>query len=123
MKRWLGVGILVVAIATVLVVKWTRSSPGASPPASSPAPRVLLYADLREIDEHGCGDIIKAVRAAGDRGIATRENDAALAKLHHVTIEPTVVILSADGKEQARFEGESDPTIDAVRTALAKLAP
>lgn len=122
MKRWLGLGILVVAIAAVLVLKWGRSSE-APPPASSRAPRVLLYADLGEIEEHGCGDLIKAVRAAGDRGIATRENDAALAKLHHVTIEPTVVILGADGKEQARFEGESDSTIDAVRAALAKLAP
>lgn len=122
MKRWLGLGILVVAIAAVLVLKWARSSK-APALASSGAPRVLLYADLGEIEEHGCGDIIKAVRSAGDRGIATRENDAALGKLHRVTIEPTVVILGADGKEQARFEGESDTTIDAVRTALAKLAP
>ena len=119
MKRWLGLGVLVVAIAAVLVVKLTRSASEAPPRASSPAPRVLLYADLGEIDEHGCGDIIKAVRTAGTRGIATRENDAVLGKQHHVTIEPTVVILDADGKEQARFEGESDATIDAVRTALA----
>lgn len=123
MKRWLGLGVLVVAIATVLVVKLTRTASEAPPRVSSLAPRVLLYADLGEIDEHGCGDIIKAVRAAGTRGIATRENDAALGKQHHVTIEPTVVILDADGKEQARFEGESDATIDAVRTALTKLAP
>ena len=124
MKKWIGIAVIAAAAAAVLVYK-SVSGPSAAPAApthAGQAPRVLLYADLREIDEeHGCGDIIRSVRATAARGIATRENDDSLGRAHHVTVEPTVVILDPDGHEQARFEGESGATIDALRAALDHL--
>ncbi len=124
MKKWIGLALIAAAAAAVLVYKATsRPSAAPTPPsATDHAPRVLLFADLREIDEaHGCGDIIRSVRATAARGVPTRENDDALGRAHHVTVEPTVVILDANGTEQARFEGESGATIDALHAALAKL--
>ena len=83
-----------------------------------------MFADLREIDEvHGCGDIIRSVRDAAACGGATRKNDDARGRANHVIVNPTVVILDADGKEQARFEGGSGATIDALKTALGQLEP
>jgi len=125
-KKWIGLAVIAAAAAAVLVYKFT-SPPGAAPPppaAAGQPPRVLMFVDLREIDEaHGCGDIIRAVRAAATRGVPTRENDDALGRAHHVTVEPTVVILDRNGREQARFEGESGATIDALHAALAELQP
>jgi len=125
-KKWIGLAVIAAAAAAVLVYKAT-SKPSSAPAAATAAdraPRVLMFADLREIDEAGgCGDIIHSVRAAAARGVPTRENDDALGRAHHVTVEPTVVILDRTGQEQARFEGESGATIEALHAALAKLQP
>ena len=126
MKKWIGLTLIAGAAAAVLVYKATSTSSGAPAPTSAAdhVPRVLLFADLREIDEeHGCGDIIRSVRDVAAHGIPTRENDDSLGHAHHVTVEPTVVILDPSGAEQARFEGESGATIDALHAALAKLKP
>jgi len=125
-SRWIGIAVIVVAAAAVLVYKSvSRPDPTPGPPApAGRAPRVLLFADLREAgDQCACGEMIRAVRETAARGVSTRENDDGLGRAHHVTVEPTVVILDPDGHEQARFEGEAGATVDSLRAALGRLTP
>jgi hypothetical protein len=87
--------------------------------AAQPAPRVFLFADLREADRScGCGEVIRAVRAAAARGVPVRENDDAPAREHHVTVQPSVIIVDTAGRETARHEGESEMTIQALKKDL-----
>lgn len=126
MKKWIGIAVIAVAVVALLIYKSVSgpSAKSAAPTGADQAPRVLMFIDLREIDEeHGCGDIIRSVRATAARGVATRENDDALGRAHRVMVEPTVLILDAKGREQARFEGESGATIAAMKTALDQLQP
>lgn len=126
MRRWLGLAaIAAIAIGIVGYKAFTREDTPAAlaPQAKEKAPRVLLFADLREADEScGCGEIIRAVRGAAKRGVPVRENDAELGRAHHVTTRPSVIILDAQGRESARYEGESEETIEALQKDLDALA-
>ena len=83
---------------------------------------MLLFANLGEADDAcPCGDIIRAVRGASAKGMATRENDDALGHEYKVTVEPTVIILDTSGHEQVRFEGESKATRDKLVAELSKI--
>lgn len=119
----IGLLVILAAVAGVVVYK-VATKPKEQPAAvaSANGARVLLYADLAEADDDcGCGQIIRAVREAAGRGVPTRENDDTLGRTFKVTTNPTVVILDANGYEEARYEGESKATIAKLRDHLAKL--
>ena len=122
MRRFGLVLVVALAFGTVGYKALMLGASAAAAEPSKKAPRVLLFADLREAEEScGCGEIIRAVRAAAARGVPTRENDDALAKQHHVTVQPSVIILDASGHETGRFEGESAETVKRLKAALDKI--
>ena len=49
------------------------------------------------------------------------EREPALLDRYSVHVLPTILILSPDGKEQARFQGEGDTVAEALKKALEKL--
>ncbi len=126
LKRLAGVAVLLAAAGLIL---WRSTrAPASSPrdsvqhPSTRPA-RVVLFADLREADEiPGCGEIIKAVREAATRGVATREldanRDAAKARDYKLLVAPSVLIFDTAGREVGRFEGESKDTIAGATRAI-----
>ena len=126
--RWLGVVVVLLAIAGVFVIKQRehRALPVALRNVEQPS--VLLVADLREASNSGdgCAEIIHAVREASKRGIRVQElmpdSNSDLLRRYRVLTAPTVLVLSRDGRELARFEGESRETVSAVRTRLVTLA-
>jgi len=88
--------------------------------------KIVLVADLREADEEcPCGEIIRAVRAAHSKGIATQEIDSRktpqLLKQYRVLTAPTVLVMNAEGKEITRFEGEDKNTAAAIKTYLDRM--
>lgn len=129
--KWLAAA-LVFAVAAGIVV-WRESRRPAVPasvpasPATGSTPRVVLYADLSEVDEaEGCGAIIRGVRDARGRGVAaeeidTRERSDAPAR-YRLLLAPTVLVLDGSGREQRRFEGESPETVRAIQAELRRLA-
>lgn len=125
--RWIGVAIVLLAVTGLFLVKQRahRVSPEL---ASVELPSVLLVADLREAGEPGdaCAEIIHAVREANNRGVRVQElmpdSSSDLLRRYRVLTAPTVLILSEDGRELGRFEGESRETVNAIRTRLATLA-
>lgn len=130
---WIGLVAIALAVAAIVATKQvTRArvaapSPGATASRVPPA-TVLLFADPREAGtECICGEIFKAVREAASRGLAVREIDPrheeALARRHHVVVEPTLIVLDASGREVSRHEGESREALAATRSDLARLTP
>ena len=86
---------------------------------STAAPVVVLFADLTEAEDScGCGEIIRAVRAAAAKGVSTRElapgADPGLEKRYAVRVSPTVLFIKADGTVRARHEGEDADTVAAI---------
>lgn len=134
-KVGIGMAVIVLLVAGVVAAKYVMAGPPAPPaggpiaPAQESAARaqVFLFADPREAGSScGCGEVFRVVRAAGTRGVATREvdpsRDPELVRRYRVTVEPTVLVLDADGREIARREGESQDVIAALRTDLDRLA-
>jgi hypothetical protein len=127
--------VVVALIGGVLLAKSMKSQPAAGPVASAPAsvsasqahPQVILFADPKEAEEScGCGEIFRAVRAAGTRGVRTREVDPErerdVVRQYRVTVEPTVIFVDATGREVSRREGESGDTIAALQSDLDRIA-
>ena len=131
-RGWVGVlAVAVVAAGIIAYKQAVRSSPQNSasrPRPTSEAPSILLVADLKEAGtDDPCAEIIRLVRAAGQRGIPVREipsgeNDPLLRK-YRITVEPTVLLLDAGGGVLARHEGEGPETIAALRSGLERLSP
>jgi predicted RNA methylase len=101
-------------------------APSASTVAAA-ATTVVLIADLSEAGAPcGCGQIIRAVRAAGARGVPTKEIDPekqpTLAAPYRALVTPTVLLLDGAGKELRRFEGEGSDVLAAMRPALEGLS-
>ena len=125
--RWVGLVVVLLAVAGVLVVKQRTARPPQAPVASIGRPSVLLVADLREADEAGdaCAEIIRAVREAGKRGVPAQElmpnSNSDLIREHRVVTAPTVIVLGDDGRELVRFEGEGRDVLNAVNARLATL--
>ena len=126
LKRLAGIAVLLAAAGLIL---WRSTRAPASSPhdsvqnRSARRARVVLFADMREADEiPGCGEIIKAVRDAASRGIATREldanRDAAKAREYKLFVAPSVLIFDATGQEIGRFQGESKDTIATLTRAI-----
>lgn len=121
--RWIGIALVAAAVVAIIIIKSTGETSATRVSGSPDAPRVLLFADLKEAEDScGCGQIIRTVRSAQKRGIPTRENDEQLSKKYRVTTEPTVLIVGADGNEEYRFEGESKDTIQKLKAEIAKLS-
>jgi hypothetical protein len=135
MKRgWIGVTVIVAMAAGVLVVKQIRAaSPASAAPEITAAPaattqtQVLLFADQGMAEMTcGCGLVFRAVRGAAARGVSVREvdpeRDQDLVKQHRVTVEPTVLVLDAQGRELRRHEGETPDVLAAIRGDLEGIA-
>ncbi len=83
-------------------------------------------ADLSEAEEKcACGEIIRAVRAAQHKGVTTQEfspdSKSELLKRYRILTAPTVLFLDAKGKEIARYEGEDEKTVEAIRSQLKRM--
>jgi hypothetical protein len=135
MKRgWIGVTVIVIMVAAVLVTKQIRASSRApaapeitATPAATTRPQVLLFADQGLAESTcGCGQVFRVVRGAAARGVSVREvdpeQDQDLVKQHRVTVEPTVVVLDAQGREIRRHEGETSDVLAAIRGDLEGIA-
>lgn len=134
MKRtWIGIVVITLLVGGVLLAKSMKSQPGpaaggtAAANTSQAQPQVILFANPAEAEEScGCGEIFRAVRAAGTKGVRTREVDPErekdVVRQYRVTVEPTVLFVDAAGREVSRREGESGDTIAAIRTELDRLA-
>ena len=131
-RGWIGVLAVTVVAAGIIAYKQTarpsvHNSASRHRPASE-TPSILLVADLKEAGtDDPCAEIIRLVRAAGQRGVPIREipsgeNDPLL-RTYRVTVEPTVLLLDAKGGVLARHEGESRQTIAALRSDLERLSP
>jgi hypothetical protein len=123
-RKWAG-AVLVFGAATGLII-WRELWHS---PAASPAPagaRVVLYADLGEVDEtEGCGAIIRGVREAARLGGATEEIDARkpsdrLAR-YKLLVAPSVLFLDEAGREVKRYEGEAPDTVRALLEQIRNL--
>lgn len=121
--KWSGI-VVVVVIVTAIVFHNVYIKNEAVTGAGSPT--VLLVADLSEADStDACADIIRAVRAAGERGIQVQElspdSKSAILHQYRVLTIPTVLILDRGGQVVSRFEGENRQTVTAVRNQLEQL--
>ena len=130
--RWLPVLAVVLVAGAIVAYKQFRQDPRerssrvAPQSAATSGPSVLLFADPREADSaDSCAEIFRLVRRAGAQGIRVQElapdKATEAARQHRVTVEPTVLILDASGREVARHEGESSETIAAIRSSLERL--
>lgn len=125
------IGALVVLALAGGLVAWReahRSRATAPAPSPTGATRVVLFVNLSEVgEEEGCGAIIRAVRDARKRGVATEEVDTRdpgdRAKRYRLLVAPAVVVLDGSGRELTRLEGESSDTVRAIRDELDRLAP
>ncbi len=123
--KWFAVA-AVGAIALGLIAYKSLRTPlpsAALPSALDTTPVVVLVAKPGEAEEScGCGEIIRAVRAAAAKGVSTREvapgTDPALEKRYEVRVSPTVLFLEKDGRVRARHEGEHADTVAAIRSNL-----
>ena len=116
-----------VAAGVIIGYKHLRDTPAQSTLDAAIAPRVVLVADLSEAEEKcACGEIIRAVRAAQQKGVATREftadSKSELLKRYQILTAPTVLFLDAKGKEIARYEGEDARTVEETRSQLKRMA-
>ena len=135
MKRnWIGVLALAAGAAGIIAYKQIGRVPSAYADAKPPAGKtdkqaktsLILVADLAEADEScGCGQVIRAVRAAAKRGVPTKEfqpgSDDKLLKQYKVTVAPTVLVIDPAGTAVARYEGESKDTVASLKAQLDKL--
>ena len=123
--NWLGVAAVGAIVLGLIAYKSTRSPlpNSGSISTSTAAPVVVLIADPAEAEDScGCGEIIRAVRAAAAKGVSTREiapgADLGLEKRYEVKVSPTVLFIGSDGAVRARHEGEDADTVDAIRQDL-----
>lgn len=125
--RWIA--LIVVFVAAAAVVAYKRSTVRHVPVSTGVAhqkPSVLLVADLSEAEERcACGEIIRAVRAAQRSGVPTQEltpdSNSELMRRYRILTAPTVVFLDATGQEVARYEGEDEKTVEAIRSHLKRI--
>ena len=134
--------IVILAVAGILAYKFlgnkteptntnvavvTASPPTNTQPATDAQKVLYLFHDPRDQDE-GC----KAIYAFADdaeknlpgkvkvmRPDVKKETD--LKDKYKVKVLPTIVIASADGTEEQRFEGEGPQVSSKIKDALAKL--
>lgn len=122
--KWIG---LTAVAAVALGIVASKALVTRETPAADGRPRVLLVADLSEADEEGdaWAQIIQAVRAVRKRGVNVQEfypdSKSPLITRYRVLTHPTVLILDEKSQEIARYEGEDQRTLAAVRSRLEQL--
>jgi hypothetical protein len=128
--RWVGILAVLALIFAIAVVKLQYGGRSAEwQPTSADAsatPQVLLVASPGEATSSAkCGQIVREVLAAENRGVAVRklapDSGSELMTRYHVLTSPTVLILEANGSVRARYEGEAQETLDAVRAEMTRL--
>jgi hypothetical protein len=124
--RWVPVVAVLLIAGALIGYKQTRR-PAATPGPGDLRPAVILIADLREAgDSCGCGEIIRAVRAAKQKGLAVRElapgADPKLEARYEVRVNPAVLLLDPAGNVVERHEGEDADTVDAIKLGLSRMA-
>ncbi len=125
--RHVAVIAIFAAAGVIIGYKHFRNTPAQSTLNATLAPRVVLVANLSEAEERcACGDIIRAVRAAQQRGVAIREftadSKSEVLKQYRILTAPTVLFLDAKGRETARYEGEDKRTVEEIRSQLKRMA-
>ncbi len=125
--RHVAVIAIFAAAGVIIGYKHFRNTPAPSTLNATLAPRVMLVADLSEAEAKcACGEIIRAVRAAQQKGVATREfaadSKSEELKRYRILTAPTVLFLDAKGDEIARYEGEDEKTVEEIRAQLKRLA-
>ena len=127
-RKWLSVVAVLVAAAGIIAYKQlsTPKATGVHGTDRSVRPAVLLFADPREAESAcGCGQIIRLVRSAAERGVPVQEvapgDDAETTRAYRVTVNPTVIFLDQGGRVVARYEGEESDVIAAIRAGLERL--
>lgn len=127
-KKWIGLAVVALLAGGVVLVKQRDRPPVASGAMTSGTPQVLLLADMSEAGgEDNCAKIIRAVEVASERRVKVATfgpGDASpLLQRYSVLVNPTVLVLTPDGKVAARFEGESAATVAAIEARLAQIRP
>ncbi len=115
------------AAGVIIGYKHFRNTAAQSTLNAASTPRVVLVADLSEAEEKCvCGEIIRAVRAAQQKGVVTQEftadSSSEVLKQYRILTAPTVLFLDAKGKEIARYEGEDKKTVEEIRSQLKRMA-
>lgn len=129
MKRERLAAVFVLALAAGLVLwREARRSPEAFVESTLRGPRVILFADLSEVDEaEGCGAIIRGVREAARGGVATEEIDARKSSdrlaSYKLLVAPSVLFIDEAGREVKRYEGETSETVRATLERTRSLLP
>ncbi len=128
MTKRLALVAVFLAVAAVIGFKQLRPVPSQSVIRGGGEPKIVLVADLSEAEEKcACGEIIRAVRAAQKKGIATQEltpdSKSEVLRRYRVLTTPTVLFLDADGKDIARYEGEDEKTVAEIKSHLDRLIP
>ncbi len=124
--RHVAVIAIFAAAAVIIGYKHLRNTPAQSTLNVAVSPRVVLVADLSEAEEKcACGEIIRAVRAAQQKGLTTQEftadSKSEVLKRYRILTAPTVLFLDAKGKEIARYEGEDKRTVEEIRSQLKRM--
>lgn len=131
-KRLAIISLTLLALTAVLYLKTLQPRPISSPSSSvsshiTTKSTLYLFHDPKDQDEE-CRRIYeladKAERELSDRLTVRRPDilrESALLNRYSVQVLPTILILSPDGKEKARFEGEGDSVASAVSNEFEKL--
>lgn len=127
MKREWVWAVLVVGAATGLII-WRELRRSPTIPAAPAGARIVLYADLGEVDEaEGCGAIIRGVRDATRLGVAAEEIDSRMPSdrlaRYKLLVAPSVIFLDESGREITRYEGEAPDTVRAILERIRNLLP
>jgi hypothetical protein len=125
--KWMGIfAVLVIGMGIVFVK--TRPSSQNNSSFESSSPQVVLVATPAEAASRTrCGDIVRLVRAASQRGVKVKEltpdSSSDLLARYKVLRTPTVLFLAQDGQLRARFEGESPETLAALQSEMQRTTP
>jgi hypothetical protein len=130
--KWIGTVAVLAIVAGVVILK-IRSHEKTAISAtysdsSQSTPQVVLVAKPGEAASVArCGQIVREVRAAAQRGVSVREispdSKSELMSRYRVLTTPTVLILETNGAVRARYEGEAPETLEAIRTEMKRLQP
>ena len=131
-KRLAIISLTLLALVAILYLKTLQPRPISSPSSSvssliTTKSTLYLFHDPKDQDEE-CRRIYKLADKAErelSNTITVRRPDiqreSALLNRYSVQVLPTILILSPDGKEKARFEGEGDSVASAVSNEFEKL--
>lgn len=124
--KWIPVA-AVFGIAIIIVAVRIRSgSNQGDARIEHSLPRVLLVATHEEaVSPTRCGDIVRLVRAAAQRGVDVKEltpdSNSHLLSRYRVLTTPTVLVFGPEGTVRSRYEGETEETLTALRSEIQQM--